>query len=321
MMPIALLGFACERGEVSAALPPATAEPVVHETDLLKLTLAPEAEQRLGLETVVVKAGSVASERRTVGEIVVPPVSVGGMPTGSFANLQQIGAQHVAADGELARAEAQARLAQIATERAKGLVEDEAGSLRARDEAMAALDAANAALTVAREQRDLLGPAIASMRNSKLLWVRVSVFGSDLERVQRDSVAVVRDLGEGIATRPVHPVDGPPSANAMAGTVDLFYALPNHDRAFRVGQRVAVELPLAATDSGLVVPTAAIVRDIHGGEWVYERTAPNTYLRQRIETRSERNGATLLSRGLRDGAEVVTSGAAELFGTEFGAAR
>ena len=48
----------------------------------------------------------------------------------------------------------------------------------------------------------------------------------------------------------------------------------------RVGQRVAVELPLAGRTQGLSVPSSAIVRDIYGGEWVYAKTAPDVFIRE-----------------------------------------
>lgn len=77
-------------------------------------------------------------------------------------------------------------------------------------------------------------------------------------------------------------------------------------------------MPLGGRAQGLAVPAAAIVRDIHGGEWVYRRTAPDIFVRQRIEVARVDDGRAILSRGLERGAEVVTDGAAELFGTEFG---
>jgi multidrug efflux pump subunit AcrA (membrane-fusion protein) len=146
------------------------------------------------------------------------------------------------------------------------------------------------------------------------------VFGSDMGDVRRADSATVRTLGDGGVPRAARPVQAPPSANTAAGTVDLYYALDNRDRAFRVGQRVAVDLPLSGQTEGLSVPSAAILRDIYGGEWVYQRTAPNTFVRQRVEVASESGGRALLARGLTADAQVVTDGAAELFGTEFGAA-
>ncbi len=299
--------------------PPSQAEAVVHETDLLRLTLTPEAQKRLGIRTVTVADGTSARIREVGAELVVPGLGPAGVPTGSTSNIAQIAAAQTAADGEVARTTAQLRLATIARDRAAALVREEAGSVRARDEAEAALAAARAAMDVAREQRRQLGPAVASMAAQPLLWVRVPVFGSDVRAIDRARPAMIRPLGDAAATpQSARPVSAPPSANAVAGTVDLFYALDNRARTWRVGQRVAVALPMGGAMQGLAVPTAAIVRDINGGEWVYRKTAPDSYLRQRIEVASVSGDTALLARGLERGAEIVTDGAAELFGTEFG---
>ena len=258
--------------------------------------------------------------RMTSGEVVIP-AGVGGAPINSASNLQQLGAQQVAAEGELARARAQLALARIAYDRASALVDEEAGSIRARDEATAALGAAKAAADAAAAQRRLLGPGVAGLGNQRFVWVRVPVFGSDLAGLQQGQSALVSPLGQEGSKRSARPVDAPPSANAVAGTVDLYFALDNRDRAYRVGQRVSVALPLAGGQSeGLSVPTSAILRDIYGGEWVYARTDADTYVRQRIEVAATEDGRAILSRGLRPGMLVVTAGAAELFGTEFGVA-
>lgn len=318
LLPLALAGCGSEPSK--PPIPPAHAETIAHETELLKLKLTPQAQQRLGITLAQVGDGSTSATREVAGEIVVPPTSANGVPVNSSTNLQQIGSQQAAADAELARATAQARLARIALNRADALVRGEAGSVRGRDEAAAALAAAQAALGAARQQRQLLGPAVASLGSQPVLWVRASVFGSDVGNVRRDGSATIRTLGDGGAPRLARPVQAPPSANTNAGTVDLYFAVDNRDRAFRVGQRVSVDLPLAGQTEGLSVPSAAILRDIYGGEWVYQKTAPNTFVRQRVEVASESGGRALLARGLTAGAQVVTDGAAELFGTEFGAA-
>lgn len=317
-MPLLAVLIGCLSDPTPPKAPPAKTEAVAHENDLLKLTLTARAQQRLGIRTVKIGDGSATQTRETSGEVVVPATGA-GVPTGSTSNLAQIGVSQVAAEGEVARAQAQVRLAAIAYNRADALVREEAGSVRGRDEAAAALATARAALEAARAQRRLLGPSIASMGNLATLWVRVPVFGTDVSAIERGRAATVRPLGDGrAASRAARPVQAPPSANMVAGTVDLFFALDNRDRTYRVGQRVAVSLPLGGKADGLSIPTAAIVRDIYGGEWVYRKTAPDTYVRQRIEVASVADGRALLSRGLERGAEVVTDGAAELFGTEFG---
>jgi hypothetical protein len=310
----------CGSEPAPSQTPPAKTEAVAHESDLLKLTLTREAQARLGIVTVRVGSGSASATRDTSGEIVVP-AGAGGVPTNSVSNLAQLGTQQVAADGEVARSRAQVGLARIALGRAEALVREEAGSIRGRDEAAAALATAQAAADAAIAQRRLLGPAIQSLGNQSTLWVRVPVFGTDVAAIERGRGATVRPLGENGTLRAARTVQAPPSANAVAGTVDLYFALDNRDRAYRIGQRVGVTLPMTgATSSGLSVPTSAIVRDINGGEWVYAKTAPDSYVRQRIEVALTQGDRAILSRGLSNGAEVVTVGAAELFGTEFGVA-
>jgi multidrug efflux pump subunit AcrA (membrane-fusion protein) len=319
LAPLIIAGCGTEPSK-SPAAPPAHAELIAHEAELLKLTLTPAAQQRLGIALVRVAGGSASQRRQVAGEIVVPPISANGVPVNSLTNLQQIGSQQAAANAELARATAQAQLARIALKRAESLVREEAGSVRGRDEAAAALVAAQAALGAARQQRQLLGPAVASLGYQTVLWVRASVFGSDVGDVRREGAATIRALGQGGAPRAARPVQAAPSANTAAGTVDLYYAVDNRDRHFRVGQRVSVDLPLAGQTEGLSVPSSAILRDIYGGEWVYQKTAANTFVRQRVEVATESDGRALLARGLASGAQVVTDGATELFGTEFGAA-
>jgi multidrug efflux pump subunit AcrA (membrane-fusion protein) len=303
----------------SSHTPPAKAEPIAHETDLLKLKLTPEAVRRLGIATVKIGVGQAGMMRETSGEIVVPN-GVGGIPTGSLSNLSQIGTAQAAADGEVERTRAQARLARIALDRATQLVDEEAGSIRARDEAAAALATAQAQANVAVQQRRLLGPSVSSLGQQSTLWVRVSVSGTDVAAVSPHAPAMVSALGANESARSARPVQAPPSANAANGTVDLYYAIDNRDRAWRVGQRVAVRLAVGQVQQGLAVPAAAILRDIYGGEWVYAQTAPGSFVRQRVEIASTGPGGAIVARGLAPGMAVVTTGAMELFGTEFGVA-
>jgi multidrug efflux pump subunit AcrA (membrane-fusion protein) len=130
-------------------------------------------------------------------------------------------------------------------------------------------------------------------------------------------VSSLGSQGAGIGAR---PVAGPPSADPAAGTVDLYYAVSGAPSLLRVGQRVAVELPVSGRrENGVVVPTSALLNDIYGGEWVYVASGPREYHRKRVEISGIEDGRALVARGLASGDKVVTAGAAELFGTEFGA--
>jgi hypothetical protein len=73
-----------------------------------------------------------------------------------------------------------------------------------------------------------------------------------------------------------------------------------------------------SVEESLVAPWSAILHDMTGGTWVYENIAPQQYARRRVEVRRVVNSMAVLARGPAVGAKVVTSGAAEIFGTEFG---
>ena len=244
---------ACGPAAKSAAVDPAKTELVAHETELLRLTLTPEAERRLGLQTVTVAAGARRKTRAAHGEIVAAPLA-GGLPVAAGADLGTLAASQARADGDVARARAELEVAEKAYARAAGLVREEAGSVRARDEAASALGVASANLAAAQSQRALLGQGVAAMGRQGPVWVRVAVFASDLGELDRATPAGVRALGASGGELRATPVNGPPSSNAGAGTVDLYYALPNRGAGLRVGQRVAVELSVRGQNRGAMAP-------------------------------------------------------------------
>lgn len=301
----------------SAAPKPATTEVIGHETELLKLTLTPQAEARLGLKTVPVAEGRSGRSRTVHGEVIAAPFA-GGVPATSVTDLATLSANQARADGDVARTRAELQVAQRAFTRAEALVREEAGSVRARDEAESALGAARANLAAAQAQRNLLGPRLTDAGRQGPRWVRAAAFASDLESVERGASASVSALGAGPRAHIARPVQGPPTANLAAGTVDLYYALPADAADLRVGQRVAVELPLRGASAGVSVPVSALLTDIYGGEWVYVRSGTHAYERRRVEIASRTGASALVRRGLGQGAEVVTAGAMELYGAEFG---
>jgi RND family efflux transporter MFP subunit len=151
------------------------------------------------------------------------------------------------------------------------------------------------------------------------LWVRVPIYAGDVGEIGESPRVTVRKLGATAspmaATRVTAPLKGDPST----ASVDLYYALPGAAGTLRPGERVLVELPLTTTEKGLVVPDTAVLYDIHGATWVYEDMGGHAYVRRRIEVARHAGENAVISRGLSEGAKVVTAGTAELFGTEFGA--
>ncbi len=309
---------ACGAAPAEKPQPPAKVDAIGHETELMRLTLTADAVRRLGLETEVAGGAQANALARTVpGEIVAAPRG-GGLPVAAGTDLTALAGLQARAEADAQRAMADLKLAEANLRRASGLVDAEAGSIRARDEATQQVAAAKAALAGAAGQRRALGPAVAGLADGSEVWVRAQVPVADLARLDRGAPVSVRPVGGtgGIMARPVR---GPATATPGAASVDVYYA-PAMRAGLRVGERVLVDLPEQTGSEAAVidVPAAAILTDINGGEWVYVETAPHQFERRRVEVARITGGRAMLARGLASGVRVVTSGAAELFGTEFG---
>ena len=66
----------------------------------------------------------------------------------------------------------------------------------------------------------------------------------------------------------------------------------------------------------LVVPYAALLYDTSGQAWVYVNVEPLVFVRQAITVDSINGNDVVLSEGPEAGANVVTMGATELYGSE-----
>ena len=259
----------------------------------------------------------------------------------------------ITAERDAAAARAALEAAQRRSERAELLFKDGSGSRRAAEEARADLLTAEANLRAAQERlavvkrsnvtssNDLIvqaplsgviesinaqpGQTVAASaplaRISKIdrLWVRVPVFAGDVNRIDASHAASVLRLGEptDAAGVPSRRVAAPPTATPSASAIDLMFEVPA-SAGLRPGERVNVRLTGKDTETGVVVPHSALLNDIHGGTWVYVRTAPRVYARRRVEVQDIVNGLAILSRAPEIEAQVVTNGAAELYGVEFG---
>lgn len=250
-------------------------------------------------------------------------------------------------------ARADAEVVRLRLQRLEQLLKDGAASLRSVEEARGQLQVAEAALGAARERLAAIqeGPvglqgaisivapldgivqaisaasgqtvAIAAplvqIAQVSTLWVRVPVFAGDAEVFDATQPASITRLGGSDPPQLATRVTAPLRADPTAASVDLFYEIPSTRLTLRPGERVMIELPLKSTQQGLVVPAAAVLYDIHGDTWVYEDLGNHAYARRRVQIAHHAGNRAVVARGIEEGTEVVTAGAAELFGTEFGA--
>jgi RND family efflux transporter MFP subunit len=261
--------------------------------------------------------------------------------------------QRIEAERAETAAEAEELAGRQRLQRLEQLLKDGAASVKSVEEARAQHQVSAAALAAARERlagasKNPVGPqgelivsapfdgvvqkisavpgqtvaasaSLLELAQVEMLWVRVPIYAGDARQIDNDQRVSVRRLGEGDAPVPATRVTAPLQGDASAASVDLYYALSRNAGTFRPGERVLVEVPLRNTEQGLVVPDTAVLYDIHGATWVYEDLGGNAYARRRIEVARHAGNRAVVGRGLADGVKVVTAGAAELFGTEFGA--
>jgi cobalt-zinc-cadmium efflux system membrane fusion protein len=253
----------------------------------------------------------------------------------------------------VASAQAEEQLARQRLQRLEQLLKDGATSMRAVEEARAQLEVATATLNAARERLKAIGQTtvgsgdvvirapfagtilavaaaagqtvsasapLAEIAQVSTLWVKVPLYAGDANAVDQSRPALVTTLGSQQSPRPAMRITAPPTANPTSASVDLFYEIKGSaETPLRPGERVTVQLPLKTTEKGLVVSDRAVLYDISGGTWVYEDRGNGTYARRRIEIARHVGNLAVIARGIEPGTRVVTAGAAELFGTEFGA--
>jgi RND family efflux transporter MFP subunit len=167
------------------------------------------------------------------------------------------------------------------------------------------------------------GSVLFEVANLDPVYIKVPIFVGEEESVALDKDAAVGGIADapGKPTKPAKSVKTTPSANALTTTVDLYYEVENHDGKLRPGQKVGVTIPLKGEAEALVVPYAAVLYDLNGGAWVYEAMGNHVYARRRVIVDHVNGPEAVLARGPKPGTKVVTDGAAELFGTEFGGSK
>ncbi len=254
------------------------------------------------------------------------------------------------ADRVAIAAEARFTAASAKLARAEKVLADGAGTPRAVEEARAEHDVAKADLDAAKQRASSMitsplgadvsvtiraphdgvvrqvgaspgqsvaaGAMLVEVVGTSALWVRVPIFVGEARRIREDATASVFAFGSDEAHEVLRAA-APPVADPLTSTVDLTYEL-GASAVFRQGERVEVELTYQDEGPSLVVPASAVVRDAHGGAWVYEAQGAQVFARRRVDVTRVAGDEALIARGLEVGLPVVRTGAAELWGFELG---
>lgn len=151
-------------------------------------------------------------------------------------------------------------------------------------------------------------------------WIRVALSAGELNAVARGEPARVfavgsNEAGTGLLVQPVEP---PLLENALTvGT--LLYVADAEEPGLAPGQPVRIELPLSGSGTNrLVVPYASVIYGPTGVTWTYTSVEPLVFVRQVITIDYIDGDLAVLLDGPPVGTDVVTVGAAELYGAELG---
>lgn len=258
----------------------------------------------------------------------------------------------VTVEAELDQARTRLQTARMRKARADKLLADEVGTLRAVEEAQQEVELATTAVEAAESrykqfqsspleadvqmvvrapQEGILrqihaapgqtvsaGALLFEVVDLRTVWIRVPVYAGEAATLNTTSPVTVQTLNGAGATWTATPVLAPPSGDPAASTINLYYSMANPALRFRPGEKLMVTLRGARSGAWIRVPWAAVVFDTQGGTWVYETLGDRRYARRRVDVDHVTSGVAYLAGGIAAGTKVVTDGAAELWGFEFG---
>jgi hypothetical protein len=134
----------------------------------------------------------------------------------------------------------------------------------------------------------------------KFVWIAVLLIITSLILAACGPAAVEEDTNKPVTLEPI------------AGT-DLNRLILTEKAAERLGLET---VPVVAQEGQVVIPYAALLYDPSGQAWVYVNVGPLAFERQAITVDSIQGDQVFLSEGPEAGANVVTLGATELYGSE-----
>jgi hypothetical protein len=296
--------LAAAAGLAALLVLPARAQPLPYAG----VAASPELQARLGVRTVPLKSQKHAGQIDAFAKVLDP---------GPLAQLET--------DLEAAEASASASAAEA---RRAGALNASGGSVASKDAEAAQAQAKNDAAHVA------------------LLRQRIGLeWGPGLQRLSDDRRrALIQALSRGQAAL-VH-VDTPNNlGQAQARAVDIDVGDASlHGRVLgaaraaeprlqssgliaevegpsavllSVGLIQSAHIDTASSAPGVVIPRTAVIR-FEGSDWAYVRRGADRFERRRIDSPAPVDQGLFVGRGFAAGDEVVSEGAAELFGVEQG---
>ena len=314
-----LLGPA-QGAQPAAAGPARDPTPVTLEkvpgTGVKRVTLSPRAAERLGLRTGVISEETIV-RRQMVSGLVTSRAGAGqlaGHAPGQLAGLAAGQAQQP--PPRIRAQQAGAGLFSGFAQAARPLPIAQAAPPPRATPAMTLQGGAAPLPRVAEQPAPATAPPLPLLEDA---WVLVTLSSGEWERLAQDKPARLLPLltREARPAMTALPSGVPPAEDFKRSMLSLYYVVAGKDHGLTLNSRMRVELEVAGgAETHKVVPYGAVYYDGKGNPWIYVRTRPLTFERQRISVERIEGDKALLSAGPPSGTTIVTVGAALLYGSE-----
>ena len=317
-----LLALALPAFAAAAASPLSTVSNPVAETALNTIRIAPEGVKSLRIKLVRVTQENVAVESLYPAKILPYSAGAGGStaagellitdenftPTSKHALAQK----QIAADEKIEIQKAKLDEAKKSLARVEKLAAEKIASQREVEQQQSLVATAQASLDAAIKERKLLDV------DSTELVALVKIYAADISNIDLQADARIVDPAGTAKSINLPATPSGAKSYSEGAAVNLIYKLPANPKNISAGQSVGALVKTKDSGRFFCVPGAAIIMDIYGNEYVYVKVAENTYARKRVEVKQRLADKAVISRGLKGDEEVITDGAAEVFGAEFG---
>jgi cobalt-zinc-cadmium efflux system membrane fusion protein len=140
------------------------------------------------------------------------------------------------------------------------------------------------------------------------IWIVSQLYQEDLRRVALADVVQIRSpVLDTALTGKVIYIGAAIDPDTL--TIPVRIAAENPSGLLKQGMYVDAEILPAKAETLVVVPAAAVLRDADNLPFVYAQVKPGTFERRHIEIADQIGDNYTLTKGVDDGAEILTDGA------------
>lgn len=152
------------------------------------------------------------------------------------------------------------------------------------------------------------GSPILRLENFNRLWVEADVYPSEINQVAFGSLlkVVVNGLPDLSQSAKVDFIS--PALNPSTQRLTIRAVINNSSGNFKPGMQANVFLATGSVSKAVSLPVEAVIRD-EGGAYVWIKTGDNTFASRKVITGAEDASQIVVTSGISNGEEVVSSGA------------